>query len=902
MNDSHPGVSGKEDSTILIPISQPERASQTKVNQLLPIGVYQDLERLIREAVEANPQPGDGSSKEDGFDKYRHHNAILIEGGRGVGKTTVLVNLPMYLREPKKKSESPIANHVHVLKPIDPTQLEDGADLFLNVIVAAILNDGALRVAKDRCDNGDVKAMYQSLERLADRLNDQKTQRDECGMDSLRTFMGSQGLANAVHEFFEAALKLLGKKLLVLPLDDVDTSLHRAFENMEVVRRYLSSHLVMPIICGDLALYHEVIWRNFHRRLTHETNIESDKKAPLTTALDLATEYERKLLPLSNRIKMPSIQSLWSKNNIWLSNGETPVLRLDFFHAWLEGLIRGPVNGLENSGLQVPVMTVRALAQVIRRVRPLIDPLADVIGTLVQNPDDVRRLVQMPEVDGQAIKVFGDAYDRQMKATKRDFAPAYQAFAEARQKTTRPIDANVIDKLAVEWRSVLLQCFSYDPVAGHAYLVLQACQHWQSQGVRSGLVSVFATPLFQPLRHGVDDDLRHFKMNADLTSWRDGLKSRLPQTWLERMPQKAILPFPTPEIGYVVARSKKYKDKWSETAYSDPTGSKLNLILDLLLHDNFYSVNKRGMLVCTGRIIELVIASLIRPIGALDIESLLHRPPFHCAADVASTKTLNMTPNEYEVEAGAALDEEAFAVSDEDRAQRSALINQMVDELNDWRERCGPPCPAPWLVYNALNKTLNSAWIFNKPNDTPDNTATPEQIVWRARQAFLTLWSSFGSFEKGELFGMSPIVSTVNIGDGKVFKNSDLYRQNIAPFCQADGWNKGDDLDKQSYGRVTRSLTYALQFHPLRKWLEPMTPPEASGGLTQGAWFSKRTGISQPISAKRVQAVISAMSLAAAEELLVEFNACFEPPKGKAVREKLQQAIDRHPAKLGGSK
>lgn len=82
--------------------------------------------------------------------------------------------------------------------------------------------------------------------------------------------MGSQGLAYAVHCFFLAALDLLGKRLLAMPIDDVDTTLHKAFDYLEVVRRYLSSVVVVPIVCGDLKLYREVTQRDAFRRLTKE--------------------------------------------------------------------------------------------------------------------------------------------------------------------------------------------------------------------------------------------------------------------------------------------------------------------------------------------------------------------------------------------------------------------------------------------------------------------------------------------------------------------------------------------------------------------------------------------------------------------------------------------------------
>src|SRR5674476_411396 len=91
--------------TIYLPLEQPERAARIKVDELLPIEVYEKLSNAISGALDQTP----GSGAEHGFDELRVHNAVLLDGERGAGKTTVLVNLQQFLA----KAEPDVAQQVH---------------------------------------------------------------------------------------------------------------------------------------------------------------------------------------------------------------------------------------------------------------------------------------------------------------------------------------------------------------------------------------------------------------------------------------------------------------------------------------------------------------------------------------------------------------------------------------------------------------------------------------------------------------------------------------------------------------------------------------------------------------------------------------------------------------------
>ncbi len=215
-------------------------------------------------------------------------------------------------------------------------------------------------------------------------------------MDKLRAMFGNQHLADCVQHFFKTTLDLLDKKLLVLPIDDVDTSLNRAFENLEIIRRYLTTPYVLPIVSGDRDLYREVTWRDFHGRLTKDSHYRP--REAYDRAVDLAIEYQRKLLPLPRRLVMPEVSEYLTEKSDRAINLELKgekLISLNSFYVWLQIFISGPVNGLEDSQLSLPIPSIRALTQLINHCGSLIPDLPPAI----RNASDelqVKRLWQMP--------------------------------------------------------------------------------------------------------------------------------------------------------------------------------------------------------------------------------------------------------------------------------------------------------------------------------------------------------------------------------------------------------------------------------------------------------------------------------------------------------------------------
>jgi hypothetical protein len=792
------------------PIDQRERVAQKKSDTLLAVNIYEQLHSFVKDAI---PLDGNANSDAD-LDANRHHSAILIDGARGTGKSAVLVNLGLYLADVDKAT----FDRVHIFKPVDPTLLEDHDNLFLNVIVAAILSDQAVVTAQTL--HPEKRAcLHKQLQRLGTALEGLQKQGDQQGLDKLRAFIGKNQLIKEVHNFFQVVRSLLDRQLLIITIDDVDTSLNLAFENLEVVRRYLISPYVLPIISGDQRLYHEVTWREFHGKLLLG-NCYAKTQAH-TLAQELAREYHRKVLPLQYRLQMPPVSKYLADENICLTSDKDPTMKLPLpiFHAWVKSLLNGPVNGLENSDLPVPLTTVRSLAQLINRVATLIPTLASSIAKSDLDEMGVQRALSMPFSVINALQAF----EREYTPLKARNPAAYLKFALvlSTHKIALPAPAenvsapeNEFNRQSSDWFGKLHEHFKFDPMGGAAYLVLQAQNDWYAPSADDGRVfNVFDTPLFQPLRHN-QDAFSIFESKVDLSEWQLHLKGRAPESWLARLHTTTILPYPVPELGLAVPSKSKYRFTKAE----DDIHLKSNLLLDLMLNKNFYTTNKKAKLVCVGRIVELIITSLVRDISEQDVAALLQRAPFYSFSYIAGTKTQFISDNDGSPET------EWLDDTDAELEERYGAILRLVEEIGRWRDdyKIKELRVSPWLIYNVFNKVMNQAWLFNAPMPLGKVNASQdaEKIVKIARKTFYAVWSAFGSFEKGPFFGLPPIVSTVNVGDGEEFKNSDLYRQNIAPFRAS----LEEDI-RNSFGKQIRSITFLLGKHPLRTWVEQSSRP-----------------------------------------------------------------------------
>lgn len=804
-------------NTIYIPLDSGESAVLKDPDTLLPRKIYEQLAQFIEKAVkDVDEVPKNSES----FNETRSHKAISIDGKRGTGKTSVLVNLKSYL----KNNAEELSDKIHILDPIDPTLLEDGESLFLHIIVAAVLQDKDIKAAQCREINKS-RTFTQTLEELANGLESVDLQQSQRGMDKIRSLYGSKHLANCVEAFLKSALDLVGKKILILPIDDVDTSLNRAFENLEILRRYLTSPYVLPIVSGDRRLYDEVCWRDFHGRLNKDSSYERKKSYEI--AKELAIEYQRKILPLPRRLSMPAVSDYWQHDGIDVTLNKDGI-PLRNFMAWLKIFITGPVNGLEGSDLPLPVPSIRALTQFINHcsdlIRELPEPFKKKTSML-----SIRRMWQMPDVSVDIIDSFAAEHRELSKEAKREYGEAYRLFYdELKKSNTLDSKAYLEEEKKSAWVDKLCEYFRFEPEAGAVFLTLQAKRYWSSwhRGENRNQ-SVLATPIFQPLQHE-QHEYEIFESNENLSDWEFQLRARLPESWLTDIKrQKTLLPYPVAEMGINTSLNWRY---WEDvhTRYRDNGSdieSKAIFLISALTQRNFYTNAKQSIVLNIGRVFEIIITSLISDIELTDLQRITQRAPFYSASALAPTKTLYLDDyySRKNSRAISRLDSERELTEDlleEVPDNNEWIFKKLCDDINQWRKDNDTASMniSPWLVYKVFNK------VYSQDSSGLNNSDYMGSALNIASWVFYSTWSAFGSFEKGELFGLPDVVSTTNINSTQDFYKSDNFRINVAPFTL--GQNQQSDTERtthqyrNSYGEKTRTVSYMLATHPLKTWID----------------------------------------------------------------------------------
>ena len=785
---------------IHFPVDTGDQAQLNDPKTLLAREVYEQISSYLHVALEKSQQAMASEANENSvFDRWRSHDAILLDGGRGTGKSSVLVNLPLYL-----SSDQRLKDGLLILKPVDPTLLENGDDLFLNVIVAALMRDPVVRSALRQNHNGTEK-FYKELEALGSALEGIQKIGNEYGLDKLRAFVENQELAEHVHRLFHSALLLTEKRLIVLPIDDVDTSLELAFENVEVVRKYLTSPYVLPLVTGDLRLYDDVIYRQFAQRLLGTGKI--DHAGALERARGLAEEYERKVLPLPRRIRLPSLQSYLNDRNIHLADQGEPLIALPLFKHWLEAVFNDRVNGEENSFRRIPLRTVREFAQFIQTTRNLLPALKQFVvrnniavdgsgsaiairRSLVMTPDVASAVTEFARQYGMAFSIRRDETRTQRTARER----AYRALRDAVSNTVMAVDQDVAH-LRLDWNEALASYALHQRHWGSTFLIADANVHLlRAEG------DVLGHDLFKP-QHHAGGQYTHFDEAVEFGSvWQELLTQKAPEQWLARLPKTTLLSYPGPETGTHVGRVTAKSE-------GDPNFT-VQLYRKLLVHWSYYSRTQRGDLLLCGRMFELLVASLTCELTVAEVLRILNRPPFYSLAAFAKTKTLDFgesIEDEGEQEAEREPDD-ADGYADRELAFEGGVAD-LVQSINLWRRKTRVTRPSAWFVFVVMNKFFSQTQYINPSLGNLGHDAGIARLVAQVFNLFL---SAVGSFEKGELFGLPQIVATVNMPrDFGNFARHPLYIQNVAPFLQLrenDGY--------ADFG--TNAYTYALESHPIR--------------------------------------------------------------------------------------
>ena len=280
-----------------------------KSNHILLGEYYKKIADLINDRIkEVN------SYKVAGFDidninEVKMHDAILVYGSRGNGKSTVMINLKDFITgtHSSKETDEKLKHKVKIFETIDPTIQEEDED-FLLVILSAILKE-----VENHQEGKYAKrdGFYDSLESVLKIVEATRSKKKD-DIDIFDKFYGLKsgvGLAEELHNLFKYTKEIFGVEILVIPIDDVDMNLKQGYQIADSIRKYMSSPYIIPIVAFNIRQMRVVTKYNKYK----EFGLEIDKELELeelSFLRSLPNDYLSKVFPPNRRIYLKSVYEI----------------------------------------------------------------------------------------------------------------------------------------------------------------------------------------------------------------------------------------------------------------------------------------------------------------------------------------------------------------------------------------------------------------------------------------------------------------------------------------------------------------------------------------------------------------------------------------------------------------
>ncbi len=305
----------------------------------------QALERYAGQTKRCREQiktAGDSASQINDVLYQSPHNIIAFSGKRGTGKTSAMISFSEFL---KKRGETSAESRklwenekqlkdmqTLVLSPIDPTMLENDQDI-LSVVLSRLLykaeerwnqNPGFHR--KNQNLERDKNDLLKKATACMNGINAVKKNAEIKSLSDLQRVGDSAILKKNLFDFVDLVnVFCLGTgsgrpefNYLVVPIDDTDCQIEKAFEVMEDIRRYLTLPNVIILMATDGDMLRTVFTQRYAEKF--RTGIEKRFIGP-TEMEHYAEKYLTKLIPGTHRAYLPVFENVLQGNSVRLELG-----------------------------------------------------------------------------------------------------------------------------------------------------------------------------------------------------------------------------------------------------------------------------------------------------------------------------------------------------------------------------------------------------------------------------------------------------------------------------------------------------------------------------------------------------------------------------------------------------
>lgn len=313
-------------------------------NEIIHQKEMKKVEELLKKAVK--------DALEDNMEKslkVPFYNTILVNGRRGAGKTSFLYSLKAKI----EKDEKGAYQNACMLDFLDPTLIEEKAHIFLTII--SLIKSKVDEKFESKYDDDShlccKKEWENSLEELAKGLpliNEKSKAIPDYWDDAshilnkgLKDMCASFNLRKNFNTFLDKSLKILGKKIFILFVDDVDTDFSKTVPLLETLRKYMCTPYIATIVSGDISLFSTAVrrrqWENFGKPLLINEydkaydsaecdKLRKNREKYQASVTELEAQYLQKIFRPENRIQLRNLKEINEYKNKESKKENDPII------------------------------------------------------------------------------------------------------------------------------------------------------------------------------------------------------------------------------------------------------------------------------------------------------------------------------------------------------------------------------------------------------------------------------------------------------------------------------------------------------------------------------------------------------------------------------------------------
>lgn len=273
------------------------------------------LKRLIEIPNGDTFFPGQGNSR-----------IIAFCGDRGAGKTSCMMSvryaiehyedegIKEYLESNGLKTDE---LNVDMLNPIDPSYFDESHNI-LELVLGQMYLHFKIRAKElkdaDTLDTEaleEVKDCFDDVKRSLSLISD-SPQRMFDKLEELENLSVAMSLYERLKELFDAYLAFMGKKRILITIDDMDFNAEGAYRMCKFLQMYLNQPTCIVLISLKISQLVSILGddRNF------KDTKDEDRRS------EMSSKYVQKLIPISNRVQMVDIWSISERQFVIDRNGE----------------------------------------------------------------------------------------------------------------------------------------------------------------------------------------------------------------------------------------------------------------------------------------------------------------------------------------------------------------------------------------------------------------------------------------------------------------------------------------------------------------------------------------------------------------------------------------------------